>query len=223
MLGSLAAGIAAMQPLMLWLLGEANVSSLAALSADPAGSRRMFVVLFAFMPAMFLAYWIAAQVARSIMPVTATFVIFAVSLWFALELLPRSFDLWVVQGRWLPSFAAADPVGREALEQKYAFYRDAVFSLAFVRRHALLVAQACLALVAWRTGIVGKLLALALGASVLRLLLGTFATYGGLGGLHAVADPMYFFTAATVFPLLATWLWRQSRTLSGSRTAPSSG
>lgn len=57
----------------------------------------------------------------------------------------------------------------------------------------------------------GKLLALALGLSVLRLLLGTLALYGGMASRYAIADPMYFVTAGAIYPLLAAWAWRRGR------------
>jgi hypothetical protein len=204
-----AAALAALQPWTLLLFGEVNPSSLGTLAAEPAVARRMFIVFLVFMPPMFVAYWTAARSFALGWPLTVSFASFAFGLWFALELLPRSFDLWVVQERWLPEFLAGDEPLRQRLEQRYAVYRDVGHAIAFVRRHALLLGQLLLASLLWRGGGWGRALSIALGASVLRLALGTFATYGGLHGLHAIADPLYFVTASTIFPLLAVWAWRQ--------------
>jgi hypothetical protein len=211
-LGLVAAALAALQPWLLLLLGEPDVSSLAALAADPLKSKRIFVVMLLFIPAMFVAYWIAAADCLSVNPIYGTFTLFAFALWFALELGPRSFDLWIVQNRWLPRYLSASPPQREALEQSYSFYRDGVFALAFVRRHALLVGQLCLALSTWRVRPWGMLLAMALSLSVVRLLLGSLATYGDWHRLDVIADPLYFVTAGLTFPLLAAWLWSRRRT-----------
>jgi hypothetical protein len=208
-LAAVAAAFAALQPCALLAFGEADPSSLASLATDAALARRMFVVYLVFMPAMFVAYWIAARSFAVGWPVTVSFATFAFALWFALELLPRSFDLWVVEGRWLPAFQAGDAPTRASLEQHYSWYRDAGYALGFVRRHALLLGQLLLATLVWRSGYWGRLLSIALAASVVRLTLGTLASYGGIDSLHAVLDPLYFVTASTVFPLLAIWSWRR--------------
>jgi hypothetical protein len=57
---------------------------------------RMFVAMLAFMPAIFVAYWIAVRDVAGRMPVTASFAALAFATWFLLEVLPRPFDLWVV-------------------------------------------------------------------------------------------------------------------------------
>jgi hypothetical protein len=210
-LAAAAAGVAALQPWMLLMLGEANPSSLATLASQPDVSHRMFVVFLVFMPPMFVAYWVAVRSFALGWPLLTSFASFAFASWFALELLPRSFDLWVVQGRWLPAFMPGDTETRELLEQRYALYRDVGHAIGFVRRHALMAGQLLLAVLVWRGGMWGRLLGLALGLSVLRLGLGTAASYGGVGALNAIVDPMYFLTASTVFPLLAAWAWRQPR------------
>jgi hypothetical protein len=214
---SVAAAIAAIQPWLIPALGEADVSTLATLRENTELAGRMFTALLVFMPPMFIAYWIATRAVADAVPTLASFASFAFALWFALELLPRSFDLWVVHARWLPRFEAADAAGRAALEQQYAYYRDANSALMFVRRHVLLTGQACLAVGVWQRGLVGRLFAIALGLSVLRLVLGSLAMYGGLTSLHSIADPMYLLTAGTTYPLLAVWAWNQSRTVSFRR------
>jgi hypothetical protein len=171
----------------------------------------MFLAMLAFMPFMFVAYWIATKSMAHAHPELASLSLFFFGLWFALELLPRTFDLLVVHGRWLPRFETSDATMKAALEDRYAFYRDGVAALTAVRRHALLIAQACLAACVWRQGLVGKLLTVALGLSVLRLLLGSLALYGGLTSLYAIADPMYFVTAGTIYPLLAWYASQQAR------------
>jgi hypothetical protein len=211
LLGVAASAVAALQPWTMLAVGDADVSSLTALAKNPAQSKRMFVAMLAFMPAIFVAYWIAVRDVAGRMPVTAPFAALAFATWFLLEILPRSFDLWVVQGRWLAEYAAADPARRHEMDGNYALYRDAVQAVGFVRRHALLIGQACLAFSVWQSGLLGKLLAAALALSVVRLVLGSLALYAGMPALFAIADPMYFVTAAAVFPLLAGWLWRQRR------------
>jgi hypothetical protein len=203
-----AAGLAACQPWLMLALGDVDLGSLQALSATPALAGRMFAALLLFMPPMFVAYWIATWQFRPVLPVTASLALYCFGLWFALELLPRSFDWLVVHARWLPRFTAADDASRLVLEQQYALYRDANAALGFVRRHVLLAAQACLACCLWSDGLLGKLLASALGLSVLRLLLGSLALYAGMDWLYAIADPMYFVTAGAIYPLLATWAFR---------------
>jgi hypothetical protein len=208
---TVAAAVAAIQPWLMLALGEANVSTLNTLNDDAEIAARMFTALLVFMPPMFISYWIATRAVAATAPTLASFAAFAFALWFALELLPRSFDLWVVHARWLPRFEEADAMGRAALEQQYASYRDANFALGFVRRHALLTGQACLAVGVWRSGLIGRLLAIAFGLSVLRLLLGSLAIYGGFTELNAIADPMYFATAGALYPLLAVWAWKLAR------------
>jgi hypothetical protein len=207
--GMVAAAIAALQPWTMLAIGDADVSSLTALGSDPVSSRRMFVAMLAFMPPIFIAYWIATRVIAGAFPVTASFAAFAVALWFVLELLPRSFDLLAVQGRWLPEYALADAARRAELDRGYAAYRDVLNAVGFVRRHALLLGQACLAFAFWNRGLVGRLLTLALALSVLRLALGSLALYGGFTSLFAIADPLYFVTASAIFPLLGIWFWRE--------------
>jgi hypothetical protein len=206
-----AAALAALQPWLLLMLGEANPASLASLATDPALSARMFAVLLAFMPAMFLAYWLASLDRFVVNPALASLALFTFAFWFALELLPRAFDLWVVQGRWLPRFLAASEAGRAELESDYSLYRDASFALGFVRRLALTIGQSALALAVWRLRPWGLVLAIALSLSLLRLLLGTIATYGGFDTLSGILAPMYFVTAGLTFPSLALWCWSRSR------------
>jgi hypothetical protein len=206
-----AAALAASQPWLMLVIGIADTSSLASLAEDTALARRMFTVLCVLMPPMFVAYWLATRACVQIMPATASFALYAFGLWFALELLPRSFDLFVVLDRWLPRFMGAAAEQRERLEEQYAAYRDALSALVFVRRNALMIAQACLAACMWSQGLVGKLLAGALGLGVLRLLLGTLAQYGGMGSLSAIDGPLYLVTAGSIYPLLAIWAYRRSR------------
>lgn len=208
-----AAAVAATQPWLMLALGDADVTSLAALSANPTRAGRMFTTLLLFMPPMFVAYWIATRAVAGVFPAVAGIAAWLFGLWFALELLPRSFDVWVVQQRWLPRYATGDAATRDLLEQQYAFYRDANHALGFVRRHALLAAQACLAAMVWRQGLIGRLLTAALALSVMRLLLGSLGLYAGMTSLFAIADPLYFVTAGAVFPLLALWAWRQARAI----------
>lgn len=206
-----AASIAAVQPWLMLAIGDADVSSLEAMDRNPEVAGRMLLAMLVFMPPMFIAYWIATRSVALLYPTLASFAFYGFALWFALELLPRSFDLLVVHGRWLPKYAAAEVVERIRLEEQFAFYRDGVSALTFVRRHALLIAQAILAICVWRHGIVGRVLAVALGLSVLRLLLGSLALYGGFASLYAIADPMYFVTAGAIFPLLAVFAWKRAR------------
>lgn len=195
---------------MMLAIGDADVSSLEAMDRNPEVAGRMLLAMLVFMPPMFIAYWIATRSVALLYPTLASFAFYGFALWFALELLPRSFDLLVVHGRWLPKYAA-EAAARTELEEQYAFYRDGVSALTFIRRHALLIAQALLGIGLWRQGLMGRWLAVALGLSVLRLLLGSLALYGGLISLYAIADPMYFVTAGAIFPLLAVFSWKNAR------------
>lgn len=208
--GVLAAVLAALQPWLLLLLGEPDTASLGALAADPATSQRHFWIMLACIPAMFAAYGVASLERFTPTSLCAAIAPLAFAVWFVLEMGPRSFDLWVVQGRWLPAHIAAAPEEQAALDRSYGLYRDALFALVFVRRHALLLGQLCLALEVRRHGPWGLALASALGLSVFRLALGSLATYAGWGAAGAIADPLYFVTSGLVFPLLAVWLWRRS-------------
>lgn len=214
-LGMIAALAAALQPWLLMALGEPDVSTLAGLAADPAAGRRVFAAMLLFMPPMFVAYWIGSLERLPAARLRASLALFAFALWFALELGPRSFDLWVVHARWLPAWTAGDPAQRETLEGFHRLYRDALVALGFVRRHALLAGQLCLLLAVAGVRPWGTALAVVLGASVLRLSLGSLATYADLGFLAGIADPLYYVTAGLGFPLLALWLWDRSRAARG--------
>ena len=98
-----AAATAAVQPWLMLALGEVDVSTLNSLLANAEVAGRMFTALLVFMPPMFVAYWIATRAVAGAVPTLASFASFAFALWFALEPLPRSFDLWVVHARWLPA------------------------------------------------------------------------------------------------------------------------
>jgi hypothetical protein len=210
-----AAGLAALQPWIILALGDSDLTSLETLAAGREAAGRMFAALLAFMPAMFVAYWIATRHRLATWPVTASFALYGFALWFALELLPRSFDLLVVHGQWLPRFVEADAVERAGLEQRYSAYRDALVAVGFVRRHVLLAAQVCLGVSIWQSGLLGKLLTAALALSALRLLLGSLALYGGMKWLYPIVDPLYFITAGSIYPLLAIWAFRECRSPAG--------
>jgi hypothetical protein len=209
-LGAIAAIAASLQPWLLLVLGDPDTSSLATIAGDAARVRMLFWVMLLFIPPMFLAYWVAVvdRLARS--PHLASLALFFLALWFALELGPRSFDLWVVHGKWASAYPTSVDASREWLERAYATYRDVQFAVVFVRRHALLGGQLCLAVLlgsSWRWGFA---VSAALALSVLRLALGTLVSYGGWRALESIVDPLYFISAGLVFPLLAAWLWRRS-------------
>lgn len=219
-LGACASFLAALQPWALLVIGDVDTSSLAVLVTQPSANWRLglWLMLLA-MPPMFLAYLIAALSCWRQRPIVLTIAIGAFFLWFVLELTVRSVDLFAVAGRWAPAYLSAAPPDRQFLEQAYRIYGDIVYSLAFVRRHALLLGQLLLAVVVSRPGVWSRVLAAALALSVLRLILGTLSTYFGYRLLGTIADPLYFVTAGVLFPVMGFWLLRQAKSF-GASTEP---
>jgi hypothetical protein len=206
-IGACSALAAAAQPWFLLAVGDPDTSSLAAVAAGADHYGLVARAMLAFVPVMFVAYWTACVDRWTASPFLALSAALAFSGWFILEILPRSFDVWVVHAQW----SQATPDRLDALADTYARYQEALYGVVFVRRHALLAGQAALAIAVWRQDRAGRALALALGLSVVRLTLGTLASYGDWHGLDAVADPLYFVTAGLTLPLLAVWMWSRWR------------
>lgn len=205
-----AAGVCVAQLVLTGYPQPETQADLIALYAHPVFIAQSWVILIQVF-LMFLALWGAAAGLFARVPALAATGLLVFIFWQALELIPRSIDLFAGSYRWAPAYlAAGEDVVRAGIARYFEVFGDVADAIRDVRSPLWALGHFLFGLAFWKFG--GRwtrLIAVLFLFNAARLILGLVGRSVGPVWLAGGGLPLFVIGMVPLFGLLAVWLWNR--------------